>query len=427
LYRPTRSTDVRTAAVNASTVFAITLAIIAGLIGAWVVRYYFFRPKPVETKKDEKTIPITLMAANVPPDTKIRGLQVRRTRVSKEEYDKFKAEVGDKGEMLTGNQPIGRVAKVALLSERPVYAKEVYDIHYPKPLDLAPGKVALTVEVPGNNMSVRVGDHVDLLCTLSNTDPDIGPTETRTAVMAKNVPVVARFNTTAEGARPTSAMVRSGTRPYTLEVSNYRYGMAELAKQIGGVFTLRPHSKEDSGAGVTVAAKGGQEEDQDRTYVTSDDLVKLFGFTKPLPPRYFEVEKVSGVNPVQGAHIFLEPGSPQPTPKSGSSSGDRRGNSSGPLHGPGTRPGAAPAPQPRRSTGAAARQASLTGTVNSNLSDSGWRHVMIESNSRSASAGNRSVANPNRGGGGLAGSKGTLTASLGGASSRDCPSCGKKR
>jgi Flp pilus assembly protein CpaB len=425
LYRPTRSTDVRTAAVNASTVFAITLAIIAGLIGAWVVRYYFFRPKPVVTAPAEKTYPITLMAANISPDTKIRGLQVRRTRVSKAEYDKWKAEEKDKGEMLTGNQPVGRVAKIALLSERPVYKSEVYDIHYPKPLDLAPGKVALTVEVPASNMSVRVGDHVDLLCTLSNTDPDIGPTETRTAVMAPNVRVVARFNTTAEGARPTSAMVRSGTRPYTLEVNNYRYGIAELAKQIGGVFTLRPHSKEDGGTGVSVA-KSSQTEDKDVSFVTSDDLVKLFGFTKPLPPRYFEVEKVSGVNPVQGAHIFLEPGSPQPGTKSSSSnSSDRRGNSTGPLHGPGTKPGTAPAPQPKRGTGIGngTGQASLSGTVNANLSDSGWRHVVVDNRSRSGSAG---VGNTNRGSG-LAGPNGTLTASLGGGGSRDCPSCGKKR
>ena len=443
---PTRSADVRKAAINASTVFAITLAIIGGLIGAYVVKTVFMKPKPVEAKQAEETFPVTVMAANVPEQSKIGSLQVRRIRVKKAEYDKFKAEVKDKGDLLTGNQPIGRVTKLPLKAEEPVYENQLVPLHYPKPIDLAPGKVAVTVEVPASNMSVRVGDRVDLLGTLSNTDPDIGPTETRTAVMARNVRVVARFNTTAEGARPTAAMARSNTRPYTLEVSNFRYGLIELAKQIGGAFSLRPHSaKDETGTATTVAAKDSESEEQERTVVTSDDLVKLFGFTKPLPPRYFEVEKVSGVDPVQGAHIFLQPGSPQPTTKSStspSSGGNRPGSNTGPLQGPNTRPGGGgsppgggPRPIPQRppSGGSAAggnRQASISGAVDANLSDSGWRRVAVDSGRRPAMANNRSVGglNPSSGGG-LRGPSGTMMASLGGLGSptKDCPNCGKKR
>ena len=453
MFLPTRSTDVRKAAINASTVFAITLAIILGLIGAYIFKTVFMKPKQVEAKPPEETFPLTVLAANVPEQTKIGSLQVRRIRVKKAEYDKYKAEEKDKGEMLTGSQPIGRVTKSPLLAEKPVYESQLVPLHYPKPVDLAPGKVAATVEVPASNLSVRVGDRVDLLATLSNTDPDIGPTETRTAVMARNVKVVARFNSTAEGARPTASMSRSNTRPYTLEVSNFRYGLIELTKQLGGAFSLRPHSsKDESGAATTVAAKDSETEEQDRTVVTSDDLVKLFGFTRPMAPRYFEVEKVSGVDPVQGAHIFLQPGSPQPGTKQSSSTpgsgGNRPGSTGGPLQGPNMRPGGGSGgppgggpggmPRPQRppsggSAGGGNRQASISGTVDANLSSAGWRRVSADSGRGPAMANNRSVGGLNRGRsggpGGLRGSSGTMMASLGGPGSGPipCPNCGKKR
>jgi Flp pilus assembly protein CpaB len=441
LLRPTRSTDVRKAAINASTVFAITLAIIAGLIAAWVFKTVFLKPQKVEAKQAEPTYPVTVLAANVPEDTKIASLQIRRIRVSKAKLDEYMTKAtSENTSLLTGSQPIGRVTKVPLKAEEPVYENQLVELHYPKPIKLEPGKVAATVEVPAANMSVRQGDRVDLLCTLSNTDPDLGPTETRTAVMAKNVKVVARFNTTAEGARPTAQMARTGTRPYTLEVTNFRYGLIELAKQIGGAFSLMPHSKEETGVATTVSAKGTESEDKDVSVVTSDDLVKLFGFSKPLPPRYFEVEKVSGVDPVQGAHIFLQPGSPQPAQKSSSSSGssgNRPGSNTGPLQGPNMRPGGSGAPgngpRPQPPTGrSSTRQASISGTVDSNLSASGWRHVSVQSGPGPSMANNRGPGGMNRPGGGrgLAGPGGTLTASLGGpmgGPTRDCPNCGKKR
>jgi hypothetical protein len=340
--------------------------------------------------------------------------------------------------------------------------------------------VPATVDVPTRGAAMaRVGDRVDLLCTLSNSDPDLGPTELRTAVMARNVKVLARFNTTSDAARPTQTMMRNGTRPYTLEVTPYRGGLIELSKQIGAAFALRPHAKEDTGLATTVSAKAEEMEDKDVERVTTDDLVKLFGFTKPLAPRYYEIEKFSGVDQVQGAHIFLEPGSPQPAPRTSNQtpgSGGRPGSGGG-LQGPGMRgmPGGGMPPNggQQQAPPSGGRQAAISGTVDGHLSAANWRRVNIEGSGNGsggapsqaaaaqsgvtdyhlASSGWRRVnaesggpsgmmasnrgfggLNPGgmgslaRAGGGLGGpSMGYMGLGSGMGASPDCPTCGRKR
>src|SRR5262249_52159044 len=212
--------------------------------------------------------------------------QVKRITVPKEEFDDAMAKEKDRGKMLTGSQPIGRVPKVPLKAEEPIYENDLVPLRYPTPLKIASGMVPATVDVPTRGAALaRVDDRVDLLCTLTNTDPDLGPTETRTAVMARNVKVLARFNTTSDAARPTDTMMRNGTRPYTLEVTPYRGGLIELSKQLGAAFALRPHAKDDTGLATTVSAKAEEKQDPDVDRLTTAGLGKRVGFTKPVAPR----------------------------------------------------------------------------------------------------------------------------------------------
>jgi Flp pilus assembly protein CpaB len=480
LSRPTRSIHSRKAAINASTVFAITLAIIAGLICAWVFKTVFLTPKKTEAPKPPKTERLTVLAANVTENSSIASTQVKRITVPKEEFDDAKGKEKDRGKMLTGSQPIGRVPKVPLKAEEPIYENDLVPLRYPTPLKIASGMVPATVDVPTRGAALaRVDDRVDLLCTLTNTDPDLGPTETRTAVMARNVKVLARFNTTSDAARPTETMMRNGTRPYTLEVTPYRGGLIELSKQLGAAFALRPHAKDDTGLATTVSAKAEEMQDPDVDRVTTDDLVKLFGFTKPLATRYYEIEKFSGVDQVQGAHIFLEPGSPQPAPRTSNQSPGqgRPPGSGGGLQGPGMRGmpgGGGPPPNGgQQAPPGGGRQAAITGTVDSHLSAANWRRVNVESSGNGsgvapgqaaaaqsgvtdyhlASSGWRRVnaesggpsgmmasnrgfggLNPGgmgslaRAGGGLGGpSMGYMGLGSGMGASPDCPNCGRKR
>jgi Flp pilus assembly protein CpaB len=358
------------AAINASTVFAITLAIIAGLICAWVFKTVFLTPKPKPITPAPLTYRATVLAANVTENSTISAMQVKRVTVDKETWEKWQSEEKDRGEMLTGNQAVGRIPKVALTAEKPVYTNDLLPLHYPEELSkrLEAGKVAAIVEVPSKFSQVREKDRVDLLCTLSNTDPDLGPTETRTATMVHNARVIARFGTTSEAARPSRSMASSGNHTYTLEVTPYRYALIELAKQIGGAFTLRIHDKASSEAGVAaVAAKGGETEDPVVERVGTDELAKLFGFARPLPPRYFEIEKFSGVDQVKDAHIFLEPGSPAPSTSSSDPRQNQPGMTPGGLQGPNQGPGRGAPPgggRPRQAPGGGRppsgnRQASL--------------------------------------------------------------------
>jgi Flp pilus assembly protein CpaB len=309
-----RSTDARSGAINASTVFAVTLAIIAGLIFAWVFKTVFLTKPKAPATPVEPTYRVTVMAISVSDNTRIGPLQVKRINVSKAKYDEYKAEQKTKGAMLVGNQPISRVTRDTLRAEEPIYESQLKEMHYPEAVSkkLEPGKVASIVEVPSRNSMVQVEDRVDLLCTVTNTNPQLGPVETRTAVMAKNVRVVARFNTTRDA--PTAP--RGVTRPYTLEVTPYRYGLIELAKAVGGIFALRIHDR----GGDSLAGSATPEEQEDPAGdqpVTTEDLVKVFGFEPQQAPKYFEVESFNGVTQVPGRHVFQQPGGGQAVKPSG--------------------------------------------------------------------------------------------------------------
>ncbi len=390
-----RSTDVRPAAINASTVFAITLAIIAGLIVAWVFKTVFLAPKPKTVAAAPPTYRVTVMALNAAENTRIQPIQVKRVTVTEEKYKEYKAREKDRGEMLTGNQPVNRVVRTPLLAEEPIYTNDLLPLHYPEPVSklLEPGKVASIVEVPSRNTMVQVNDRVDLLCTITNTNPQLGPVETRTAVMAKNVKVVARFNTTRDA--PTAPTGR--TRPYTLEVTPYRYGLIELAKAIGGVFALRIHDRAETGsASATTVASAEEEEDPVKDVVSTEDLAKLFGFSQPLAPKYFEVESFNGVQQVPGRHIYQQPGQGGATtpalPKPGVKPGTP-GGVPGTLPGgikPGNLPGGA-IPGGRLTSadggsagGSSSLSASASGSSSSSNGSTGWQRLSLTPNAAAA-------------------------------------------
>jgi Flp pilus assembly protein CpaB len=308
-----------------------------------------------------------------------------------------------KGPMLVGNQPINRVTRDTLQAEEPIYESQVKELRYPKPVSemLEPGKVASIVEVPARNSMVQVDDRVDVMCTLTNSNPQIGPVETRTAVMAKNVRVVARFNSTRDAAQPAPGPLRQ----YTLELTPYRYGLVELAKSLGGLFALRIHDKSDSGVGTVTAAD--EEEDPNVSVVTTDDLVKLFGFSAPLPAKYFEVEAFSGVSQIPGRHIYQQPGqSGQPAVPGG---GLRSPAAPGGAR-PGVVPGGVPATGLRSASaaGGAASTAALAASTTS--TSTGWQRISVATGNGAmgragalAARGGTNVAALQRGGLGLNG------------------------
>jgi len=296
LSRPTRSTHARSAAINASTVFAITLAIIAGLICAWVFKKVLLDKGPKPQQPVEQTFRLMVAGTNLYDGQPIKSTSLKRITVSKQKYDEAVAEGKKHGGLLEGYQAAGRVPFKALPAEKPIFEDQLKPYKYPVavPSLVAEGKRAVIVPVDSKNVMVQVGDHVDIMCTLANNR--LGRGNRATAVIARDAKCVARFNSTAPGAQPP----RGNTRTYTLEVTPYRYALIELAKTVGGVFSLSSRGasggESSPGAAAPVGAPAGPTEDPDVELVTTRDLAKLFGITDPVPERVFVIQRFNGLN-----------------------------------------------------------------------------------------------------------------------------------
>jgi Flp pilus assembly protein CpaB len=284
----------RPAAISSSTIFAIALAIVAGLIFAWMFKMVLLDPKktapPPDTRKE-----ITLATVNILGNTQIAPMNVKTVKVSQEQYDAFmKMHPGEKP--LSGQQPVGRVTKNSVIADMPYFERDLEKFEYPKPVSelIREGKKAVIVKVDPQEAMVQVGDVVDVWATLSNDALGVGGNGS--AVIARNSKVVARFGTTAPGARPANA---KDPRPYTLEVSPYRFALIELAKVLGAKFSLAVSHPDGSSDTVPVSTEDPGEPTGDQLVrVTGADLARLFGISAPAnPPPSWSLERVVGIRP----------------------------------------------------------------------------------------------------------------------------------
>ena len=285
----------RSGQFHASTLFAITLALLGGLIGAYLFKTYVMNGKSTAAvAAPTPAFTITVAAVNLTDKALILPTQVKTVSVSKEEYER----ITSNPKYLRGNQPVNRTTIKSIRAEDPIYDDYLEPSQYPLPvtLSLRPGKRAVIVEVPSKQVMVQIGDHVDVLCTLSNEA--FGPGKTATAVIAKDLRVVARFNTTRTSAQPTNGDV---TRTFTLEASPYRHELIELARTLGGSFTLSASARVAEGMGMVVGDMGVVDDDPKVDHVTAEDLRKVFGIPPRAPfvadakPKNLEVERFSGV------------------------------------------------------------------------------------------------------------------------------------
>lgn len=251
--RPQRLRRVRPAAISAGTIFGLTLALVAGLVVATAVKLFVFdrRAKPVA---EAPRVKLTVAAVNILDKQQVLPAQVKTVSVATEKYEqyvKMAKELGTK--LLEGNQPINRTTLKPIAAEEPLFENQFEPLGYPESIKerLAEGKRAVLVEVPARQAMVQVGDVVDILCTVSNRTPAFGGDNgSATAALAKNLRVVARFNTTRTAATPPPGEYRS----YTLEVDPWQFAAIELAKSVGGIFSLSVASKSGGGAADAVLA-----------------------------------------------------------------------------------------------------------------------------------------------------------------------------
>lgn len=325
--RRTRSHLVRPAAISASTVFGITLAVIAGLIAAWVVKKVVLDPKQKVVAAPPETVKVTVAAENLTDKMYIQAKHLKKVTMSKADYDRWLAKAKERQtDLLKGNQPLGRVTKVPLRAEEPIFEADLDPNTYPPSVGelIGPGKRGVIVEVPWKNTMLQVGDHVDVMCTLSNDSPLFGKGKTATARIAEDAKVVARFNSTRKGQLPAPGKLRT----FTLEVTPRRYAMIELAKALKANFSLSVRDKAAEASGDASPSPPPPDDMEQRAdLVTSKDIALLFGITDALPDRVFEIERYVGVKQQQSLRYQFpdQPGGqpqgqPAPAPAPGKQS-----------------------------------------------------------------------------------------------------------
>ncbi len=340
------SRGARPAAVSASTVFAIALAIVAGLIFAWLAKIVLF-DKPRVVKPPDDSREVTVAATNVYDQMEIKSFNVKKIRVSRQQEADWAHKNGKK--MLIGNQPVGRVARVPINAEEPFYEEDLIPFAYPESVDkrLRPGWRAVIVTIPAKEAMVQVNDYVDVYATLSNDA--LGAGGNGTAEIAKGAKVIARFGTTKPGAQPRDV---NAPREYTLEVTPYRYALIELAKTVGAKFSMAVAPLSPPVEGDKPVPPEGNDINDPREQVAERvggaDLAALFGIPGPAQPgpAPWSIEKYVGIHPAGSSSYpgYVPPsraggGSAAPTTSGAESSRNRTDRAVPVAYRPAPRPG----------------------------------------------------------------------------------------
>lgn len=290
------------AAVRAGTVFALTLAVVAGLVLATIVKLFIWDRKPAPVAEAPR-YKVTVAAVNILDKQQVTAAHLKTVAVTREKLDEYLKQAKELGtKLLEGNQPLNRTTLKPIPAEEPLFENQFEPLGYPESVKerLAEGKRAVIIEVPARAAMVQVGDVVDVLCTVSNRTPAFGGDNgSATATMARNLRVIARFNTTRTAATPPPGEYRS----YTLEVDPWQFAAIELAKSIGGVFSLSVESRAGGPPDTVLsAATASGEESPSKVVearfnstgrVTVGDLATLFGVEENQPV-VLQMERLSG-------------------------------------------------------------------------------------------------------------------------------------
>lgn len=314
MLRRTRTTASRTGAVQASTVFAVTLAILAGLVFAWVFKVVVLDRKAAKPPPPP-VYRLTVAAVNLMNKRQIQAAHVKTQTMDEATYNAIMNDPRNRNRvMLKGNQPVGRTTVKMVRAEEPIFEDMLEPFTYPKSVAelLAPGKQAVIVRTSAKETMVQVGDRVDVKGVLT-AESELRPTggETKAATLASDVRVVARFGSTRTAVEPPPGP----TREYTLEVSPYRAAIIELAKNVGAKISLIPrHRTEEDDRLLAASSDSAPIEEPPADRVGTADLMAIFGIVPPkAPPPPWRVQRLTGVN---HAGQFVFPGFHNPPPVS---------------------------------------------------------------------------------------------------------------
>jgi len=303
-------------------VFGITLAILAGLIFAWVFKVVLLSPRKEVAAAPPPMRQLTVAAVNIRDKQRISQAEVKVITLPESEYRKRIKEVLDRygkqeKEILIGAQPVFRIAKVPLRADEPILESQLFPHQFTQALGerVAPQYRAVTLSLPVNDCGgglIRPDDTVDLLCTLTNDNPMLSGGNTGTITLAKNLKVLARNNTT-EIADVTPADL-GPHRNYTVQVSPRIAALISVAQRVGATFALVLITRPPEA--VLETAISSESKAPSAPPLTKEDLVNeastkdladLFGIMPPPPPApMWNLERWTGTSPA-GSYTFPYP------------------------------------------------------------------------------------------------------------------------
>jgi pilus assembly protein CpaB len=244
--------------ISPGTVTVGVLAILFGLVTAYVARRYFEAPAAKTAARPTATVVIPRL--NLPKYSRVRA----------EDVDAVEIPVADlpEGAVTMKSRAVFRLVKDTILAGQPILEKDLYGVgEVPKLADeLPPGYRAVTLSVDANsalNGMIQPGSVVDISMTVKNEHPEVGGLATMTVM--RSVRVLA----TSSKRFPQAEDRPGNLRNITVAVTPDQANKLILAQRYGTLsVTLRSNQEEDLLASVSV-------EDDDRDLVNPAELLGL--------------------------------------------------------------------------------------------------------------------------------------------------------
>ncbi len=307
--------------MRASTLFALTIAILIGLgVAIWAKVSGLFNPAAEAPQKQE--IKILAAAQNIFAGDTITPSWVQVRSLKAEEYEHYQKHKDQYLPPLK-NAAALRISSKDILADQPLLKDHLAPMQKPKPLHtrLMPSMRAVSVSLEKEQSVgglLQVGEWVDVLLTSTVKGPQ-GNETTRTATVAPTVRIIAKRGTLWPVFAP---LPEDEPVQFTLEVNPYRASLIEFSRNKGTLtLTPLPQSEQEKlevertalmkkpdlirqvhfEKPGTPEAKAEEKRvklfNQGELVITEQDLVQLFGLTTAAPPEAkIEIQQMVGMN-----------------------------------------------------------------------------------------------------------------------------------
>src|SRR5436190_109673 len=259
------------------------MAIVLGLVGAYVVRKALHKEPVVEAPKPapkvDLGIPVVFYRANTAKNTRLGPDDVFLGHVPKG----TKAAEGDALHML--DRALGRITKTTLKSGMAVREKDLLEFGEALPdlSDRLPeGHRAITIDVVGattGGKRLTEGDRIDITLTVEGTHPDLGEVTTKT--LLKDILIVESImdRPIQRGSRRSNGIITEGL---TVAVTPEDANKLVVAERTGTLGAVLRSSKETGNI------------DNDAKAINRRELLGLKPLPTPTPQKQFRIEHYSG-------------------------------------------------------------------------------------------------------------------------------------